>query len=166
MQPVCQSTVRLVTHLHHTSQPTTKPAMPQGSAQMCSRTLTRRLRGSVMKRITLPNFAEFLKDIRFPTNLGVPRVGNEMQKVSLTQIHICTIPMLPPGAGEKARMGCRACPSKDHSSGLAFDSSHARRLQKSRLLQRSEGRTYNPALSSSPHPSCYSTTWHLKDVSH
>lgn len=44
---------------------------------------------------------------------------------------------------EKARMGCRACPSKDHSSGLAFDSSHARRLQKSRL-QRSEGRTYNP----------------------
>ena len=47
------------------------------------------------------------------------------------------------GSWEKAQTGCRVYPSKDHSSGLALDSFHARRLQKSRL-QRSEGRTYNP----------------------
>ena len=49
----------------------------------------------------MPNFSEFLKDIRFPTNMGVLRVGNEMQSVSLHRKHTCTIPMLPLGAGKR-----------------------------------------------------------------
>lgn len=74
--------------------------------------------------------------------MGVLRVGNEMQSISL---HRCTHAPSPCCLQElgKGRTGCRAGPSKDHSSRLALDSSHAHRLHKHRL-QKSEGRTYNP----------------------
>ena len=112
--------------------------MPRGSIQ-CAPELDWEDQGELDGRgnYSCQILQNFWKDIRFPTNMEVLRVGSEMQSVSL---HGCTQAPSPCCLQElgKGRTGCRAGPSKDHSSRLALDSSHTHRLHKHRL-HKSEG---------------------------
>ena len=166
LQPVCPS-VSQTGSTFAPYQPTHhKACHAPRQHSMCSRTWLGGSGGAWWKReLLLPNFSEFLKDIRFPTNMGVLRVGNEMQSVSLHRKHTCTIPMLPLGAGKRherdaERVHLRTTVQDWLSTPLMPTGSRnpdCREVKGEHKIQKPS--SFLPL-------SWYSTTWHLNDVSH